>query len=411
MGKTTLWSAGVGGAAEAGLRVLRARPSQSESALSFSGIEPVRPRARPRARCLPPAQRRALSCARPRRGRRACPDPHAVGVAVLAAVRELARTERSCSRSTTCSDSRRPRCAGVRGASPRDRACRRAPRAQDAARECARRGLRRSLPVDRFTEVDVGPLDAGALHRLLQADLGVALPRPLLREVRQASAGNPFYALEIVRTLQRSARIGRGGPAARARVAARPRSRSPAGPASREPRLPARGRRTRPSEGAGRGGGLRGRARRRPGTSARSRDRRARREPDRLHASAARRRRLRDRRSSPPRRDPRSPRAAARGPGGSSLARRRRRRAGRDGRGRARGCGAARALEGSAAPRGAAARSGLRADAGRSLRAASATWSTPPSSTSSRATRDEPRRSCAADRAALAGTAASEERW
>jgi hypothetical protein len=33
--------------------------------------------------------------------------------------------------------------------------------------------------------------------------LGAKLPRPLLAEVRQASGGNPFYAIEIVRTLQR----------------------------------------------------------------------------------------------------------------------------------------------------------------------------------------------------------------
>ena len=52
--------------------------------------------------------------------------------------------------------------------------------------------------------VDVGPLDAGALHHVVQSHLGLVLPRPVLDEVRDASGGNPFYALEIVRTLQRS---------------------------------------------------------------------------------------------------------------------------------------------------------------------------------------------------------------
>ena len=50
----------------------------------------------------------------------------------------------------------------------------------------------------------MGPLDAGALHRVVQSHLGLVLPRPVLDEVRDASGGNPFYALEIVRTLQRS---------------------------------------------------------------------------------------------------------------------------------------------------------------------------------------------------------------
>ena len=38
----------------------------------------------------------------------------------------------------------------------------------------------------------------------MQAHLGLVLPRPLLAEVHDASGGNPFYALEIVRTLQRT---------------------------------------------------------------------------------------------------------------------------------------------------------------------------------------------------------------
>src|SRR5687767_14252435 len=53
-------------------------------------------------------------------------------------------------------------------------------------------------------DLDVGPLDLTALHQVVQSHLGVALPRPQLAEVHQASGGNPFYALEIVRTLTRS---------------------------------------------------------------------------------------------------------------------------------------------------------------------------------------------------------------
>jgi hypothetical protein len=64
--------------------------------------------------------------------------------------------------------------------------------------------LRRCLPGGRFAVVDVGPLDVAALHRVVQEHLSVTLPRPLLSEVHQAAGGNPFFALEIVRTLQRS---------------------------------------------------------------------------------------------------------------------------------------------------------------------------------------------------------------
>jgi DNA-binding CsgD family transcriptional regulator/TolA-binding protein len=64
--------------------------------------------------------------------------------------------------------------------------------------------LRRSLPSDRFTVVEVGPLEPGALHHVVRNHLGVTLPRPLLAEVHGASGGNPFFALEIVRTLRRT---------------------------------------------------------------------------------------------------------------------------------------------------------------------------------------------------------------
>ena len=64
--------------------------------------------------------------------------------------------------------------------------------------------LSRSL-ARRLTTLEVGPLDAAALHRVVQDRLGAILPRPLVAEVCQASGGNPFYALEIVRTLQRRA--------------------------------------------------------------------------------------------------------------------------------------------------------------------------------------------------------------
>jgi predicted ATPase len=63
--------------------------------------------------------------------------------------------------------------------------------------------LRRSLPAGRCTDVEVGPLDVATLHHVVQAHVGVVLPRPLLAEVHDASGGNPFYALEIV-ALQRA---------------------------------------------------------------------------------------------------------------------------------------------------------------------------------------------------------------
>ena len=103
--------------------------------------------------------------------------------------------------------------------------------------------------VPRCGDVRVGSLEPSALHDVVHEHLAIALPRPLLAEVHQASGGNPFYALEIVRMLQRSemsVEAGRPLPVpdslhdlVHARL-----SRLAAG----EPRLPDRGSRARPSD-------------------------------------------------------------------------------------------------------------------------------------------------------------------
>jgi DNA-binding CsgD family transcriptional regulator len=207
MGKTTLWDAGLAAAEDAGLRLLRARPSESERTLSFAGVrdlfDPVLERA---LGCLPDAQKRALSRALVLEDDGGPPpDPHAVGVAVLGVVRELAGTETvlvavddvqwldEASTGALAYAARRlaDEHVGVLLA-------RRTP-LQSALVDELRRSLRHE-----FSEVVVGPLDAGSLGRVIQERLGVVAPRPLLAEVHQAAGGNPFYAQELVRTLQRT---------------------------------------------------------------------------------------------------------------------------------------------------------------------------------------------------------------
>jgi DNA-binding CsgD family transcriptional regulator len=205
MGKTTLWRACLDQAAEDGLRILEAQPAASEAELSFAGLgdllDPVLDEA---LEPLPAGQRVALS--------RALvlddvegppPDAHAVGVALLGALRAL---------------SEGPLIVAVDDVQWLDAASAaalayagRRLRAETIGVVVARRSglvssladeLVRSLG-DRATTVEVGPLDTTALHRVVVDRLGATLPRPLLAEVQQASGGNPFYAIEIVRTLQR----------------------------------------------------------------------------------------------------------------------------------------------------------------------------------------------------------------
>jgi DNA-binding CsgD family transcriptional regulator len=49
----------------------------------------------------------------------------------------------------------------------------------------------------------VGPLTVAAIHQVFSTALGASFPRPLLVRIHRAAGGNPFYALEIAREIQR----------------------------------------------------------------------------------------------------------------------------------------------------------------------------------------------------------------
>ena len=72
----------------------------------------------------------------------------------------------------------------------------------------------RAVPEARLRRLLVGPLSVGAVHRLLSDRLGLTLSRPKLRRVHELSGGNPFFALELGRALQRGAIRARRGRAA-----------------------------------------------------------------------------------------------------------------------------------------------------------------------------------------------------
>ena len=208
MGKTTLFDACLAEARDVDVRLLVARPAESETALSFSALgdlfdgvldEVLAP--------LPDGQRAALSCALALEDAGgAIPDSHVVGVALLNGLRSLAdevpivvavddvQWLDTASAGALAYAARRLRAEQVRLLLSR----------RSGLESTMVDELRRTLARDRFIEIDVGPLDVPALHHVVLEHLGVMLPRPLLAEVHQAAGGNPFYALEIVRMLRRS---------------------------------------------------------------------------------------------------------------------------------------------------------------------------------------------------------------
>jgi DNA-binding CsgD family transcriptional regulator len=209
IGKTTIWRAGVRHAEARGLRALVAQPAESESGLPYAALgdllEPVPDEAFHR---LPPQQHAAVAAAVARAKPTGPIDPHALARAVVDLLSEgpllVAIDDAQWLDAPT--------------AAVLDFALRRLRRepvgALVAGRTAGGLELEPALAVERLR---VGPLNEAAIHRIVRAQLDVALPRPELLRVHDASGGNPFYALELARAL--------GGPggaheALRARVAA-----------------------------------------------------------------------------------------------------------------------------------------------------------------------------------------------
>jgi DNA-binding CsgD family transcriptional regulator/tetratricopeptide (TPR) repeat protein len=201
IGKTTLWEAGVGGARERGMSVLVARPVESETQLSLAGLadlltevdEGVIAR-------LPPPQADALAVALLRAKPKARPPaPRTIATAFLGVIRELARSERvlvavddvqwldSASAEALAFAARRlaedPVCFLL---------ARRAGSSSAFEQALHRAGIER---------IEVGPLTLGATRRMLSEQLGLSLPRWMLRRIVESTDGNPLFALEVARTL------------------------------------------------------------------------------------------------------------------------------------------------------------------------------------------------------------------
>ena len=208
IGKTVLWETGVDEARSRSGSVLTCRGVEAEASLSFAALsELVVPFFEEVAPSLPPPRRHALEVAlllsEPGD---AAPDPHAIGLAVLDVLAALA--ERG-SVLVALDDVQwlDPASAGVLQI-----ALRRLRREPVGLLATVRTGpeveisseLRRSLPEERIRQLNIGPLSVGAVHSLLEERVGLVLTRPELVRVQEATAGNPFFALELGRELERT---------------------------------------------------------------------------------------------------------------------------------------------------------------------------------------------------------------
>jgi len=208
IGKTILWEAGVAEARERFGAVLTCRGVEAEASLSFAALsELLAPVFDEVAPSLLPPRRRALEIALLRiEPGDVAPDAHAIGLAVLDLLSTLA------DRSPVLVALDDLQWLDPASAAILQIALRRLREEPVGVLVTVRTGPDVTMPFDversfaelRLEQLGIGPLTLGAVHSLLQERLGLDLTRPELARVQEATAGNPFFALELGRELVRT---------------------------------------------------------------------------------------------------------------------------------------------------------------------------------------------------------------
>ncbi|NJC72034.1 AAA family ATPase [Planosporangium thailandense] len=210
IGKTTLWRYGVQRARERGCEVLACRPAEPENLLSFAGLTDLVDTV-PDAvfRALPAPQRHALDVALLRATPDgAPPDPRAVNLATLSLVRLLAAS-RPVILAVDDAQWLDPASAGVLSYVARrsvDHAVGvlATVRSDERYAEPVPFGLGRAFDPDRIRRIRLDRLSPAELYRLVRTRTGLHLAKPDLLRLGEASGGNPFLALEVARSIQRT---------------------------------------------------------------------------------------------------------------------------------------------------------------------------------------------------------------
>ena len=209
IGKTTVWHEAVRLGEEAGFRVVRCRPGQAEAKLGFAALSDLlSPVDDETFSALPQPQRDALDAALLRAAPRAAGSAsRAVAAGLLSVLRGLADQS--------------PVLVAVDDLQWLDRP-------SEAALAFALRRLERTMPIALVTAVRIDgktptdalgfadlpasqrervvlrPLSLSALYHVINAKLGIVVPRPTLQRIASVSGGNPLLAIELARALAES---------------------------------------------------------------------------------------------------------------------------------------------------------------------------------------------------------------
>jgi DNA-binding CsgD family transcriptional regulator len=204
IGKTSLLAVGIARARGRGYRVLAARPAETERAISFAALSDLLdPVASEVLAVLMAPRRSALEAALLLREPDARADPRAIGLGVADVLRHLAARSPVLLALDDLQWLDQPTAATLAFALRRLEGARVGILATCRTEEANGQdlALARTLNSDQLQTVVLGPLSLGAIHRIIAERLGRALPRPSLVRVRDASGGNPLFALELARAI------------------------------------------------------------------------------------------------------------------------------------------------------------------------------------------------------------------
>jgi DNA-binding CsgD family transcriptional regulator len=200
IGKTTVWRECVRLARERGDHVLTTEATEAEAMLSFAGLSDLLSSVPAEmVALLPPPQRAALDVALLRVESSTPPGRRLLGTAFGSLLRELAANGGVVVAIDDVQWLDASSAAVVEFAVRRLRGAR--VRVVLSMLSPSSVEVVNALPDEHRRRLVLGPLSVAALHRIFAERLGRSFPRPTLVRIAGASAGNPFYALEIARLL------------------------------------------------------------------------------------------------------------------------------------------------------------------------------------------------------------------
>lgn len=203
IGKSAIFLEAISRSRQRGIRTLSSRPVEAERSLSYSGLADLIAPAYDEVRNdLPAPQQQALDVALLRAVAERRTDPRTTGtglVTVLSAIAASGPVILAIDEFQWLDDASK-RCLEF--------AARRLPpgvhllvtQRADSSDEPPL-VIAKELSEASTERIRLGPLPIAGLYHMIRARLGAAPPRPLLVRISSSSAGNPFYALEIARSL------------------------------------------------------------------------------------------------------------------------------------------------------------------------------------------------------------------